>query len=123
MVTGLTAVFALSLQFHFGRAMSEELVLTKLTTASSKISAYIQGIDIDASRSIKVLKDVSVTSQHKFSEQEIRDLLVQVLQDNPMFYSIYYGKPDEDFYQVINLESSPVVREKYSPPIKTTGLS
>ncbi|MBN3561492.1 HD domain-containing phosphohydrolase [Aliamphritea spongicola] len=112
MVTGLTAVFALSLQFHFGRAMSEELVLTKLTTASSKISAYIQGIDIDASRSIKVLKDVSVTSQHKFSEQEIRDLLVQVLQDNPMFYSIYYGKPDEDFYQVINLESSPVVREK-----------
>ncbi len=112
MVTGLTATFALSLQFHFGKEMSEELILNKLTTASSKVSGYIQGIDIDASRSIKVLKDVSVTSKHKFSEEEVRDLFIQILQDNPLFYSIYYGKPDEDFYQVMNLESSPVVREK-----------
>ncbi|WP_261841219.1 HD domain-containing phosphohydrolase [Aliamphritea ceti] len=113
-VTGLTALLALSLKFHFTQAMSEELLLSKIANASSKISAYIQNLDIDASRSIKILKDVSITNTEKFSQQETRNLLIQVLKENPLFFSIYYAKANEDFYQVINLEASSTVRKELS---------
>ncbi|WP_418113117.1 HD domain-containing phosphohydrolase [Vibrio scophthalmi] len=110
--TVLTAIFAISLQYYFSRQMTEEHVLSKLTMASSEISDYIQQIDVNATSSAQILRTVSTAAEKQFSEKEIRDIFVQVLKDNPLFYSLYYGNNTEDFYQIINLESSPIVRER-----------
>ncbi|WP_260259162.1 HD domain-containing phosphohydrolase [Vibrio intestinalis] len=110
--TVLTATFAISLQYYFGRQMSEEHVLSKLTMASAEISEYIQQIEVNATSSARILRSVSVAAGHQFSEEDIRDIFVQVLSDNPLFYSLYYGNEFEDFYQIINLDSSPIVRER-----------
>ncbi|EGU31441.1 hypothetical protein VIBRN418_01423 [Vibrio sp. N418] len=110
--TVLTAIFAISLQYYFSRQMTEEHVLSKLTMASSEISDYIQQIDVNATSSAQILRTVSTAAEKQFSEKEIRDIFVQVLKDNPLFYSLYYGNSAEDFYQIINLESSPIVRER-----------
>lgn len=110
--TIFTAVFAISMQYYFSRQMSEEHVLAKLTMATAKVSEYIQQIESDATSSAKILRSLSMAVEHRFSEQETRGILVQILKDNPLFYSLYYGKANDDFYQIINLESSPIVRQK-----------
>lgn len=110
--TVITAAIAISLQYYFSKQMSQEHVLTKLTMASSDISEYIQQIEINATSSAQILRSVSSVANKQLSEQEIRDIFVQVLNDNPLFYSLYYGNEADDFYQIINLESSPIVRER-----------
>ncbi|MEH0761106.1 transporter substrate-binding domain-containing protein [Vibrio sp. 16] len=107
-----TSLFAIALQYMFTKQMSEEHVLNKLVMATSDVSEYIQQVDQNAKSSARILSSVSNTLNHTFSEQEIRTLLVQVLKDNPLFYSIYFGNEQDDFYQIINLESSPIVRQR-----------
>ncbi len=112
--TMMTALVAISLQYHFGKAMSQEQVMSKLTLASADVSDYVKEIELSASNSARILKSVAMATENKFTQQEIQTLITEVLEDNPMFYSIYYGKENEDFYQIINLNSSPIVREKMS---------
>ncbi|GAK83327.1 ABC-type amino acid transport signal transduction systems [Vibrio ponticus] len=110
--TVLTAAIAIGLQYFFTKQMSQEHVLNKLSAASADISEYIQQIEVNATSSAQILRSVSTAANQEFSEREIRDIFVQVLKDNPLFYSLYYGNEQEDFYQLINLESSPIVRER-----------
>lgn len=110
--TVLTAVVAISLQYYFGRQMAQEHALTKLTMASADISEYIQQVESNATSSAQILRSVSNATGDQFSESEIRDIFIQVLRDNPLFYSLYYANHQEDFYQIINLNSSPIVRER-----------
>ncbi|MGF1724718.1 HD domain-containing phosphohydrolase [Photobacterium nomapromontoriensis] len=110
--TLFTALCAITTQYYFSRQMSEEHVLSKLTTATAKVSEYIQQVEADATSSAKILRSVSMATDYRANEQEARAILVQVLKDNPLFYSLYFGSKNDDFYQIINLESSPVVRQK-----------
>lgn len=110
--TTLTALVAITLQFHFGKQASQEQLLSKLIMASAAISEYVNEMELSAASNTRLLKAISMADSDKFSQQEIRDLLVEVLRDNPLFYSIYYGKPNDEFYQIINLDSSPVVRQR-----------
>lgn len=110
--TLFTSVFAIGLQYVFTKQMSEEHVVSKLVMATTDVSEHIQEVDSNAKSSARILSSLSNTLDHKFSEQEIQTLLVQVLRDNPLFYSIYFGSDDEYFYQIINLESSPIVRQR-----------
>ncbi|EGA70441.1 hypothetical protein VISI1226_00210 [Vibrio sinaloensis DSM 21326] len=110
--TVITSLFAIGLQYVFTKQMSEEHVVSKLMMATTDVSEYIQEVDVNAKSSARILSSLSNTLDHQFSEQEIQTLLVQVLLDNPLFYSIYFGSDDEYFYQIINLESSPIVRQR-----------
>ncbi len=107
-----TAVFAISLQFIFTKNMAQEHVLSKLSIAASEVSEYIQQMDTNAQSSVRILSNLATNIDHQFSEQEVREILIQVLKDNPLFYSIYIGQDNETFYQIINLNSSPIVRER-----------
>ncbi|TFH90633.1 HD domain-containing phosphohydrolase [Vibrio ouci] len=110
--TAITACVAISLQYHFGKQMSQEAVLAKLKIASSDVSEYLQQVEMNATSSVRILRGVSTTIDHKFSDHEIRDIFTQILDDNPLFYSLYFGLNNDNFFQVINLESSPVVRDR-----------
>ncbi|ROV59462.1 phosphohydrolase [Vibrio ponticus] len=110
--TVITAAIAISMQYYFSKQMSQDHVLSKLSMASAEISEYIQQIEINASSSAKILRSVSIAAEHQLSERDIRDIFIQVLVDNPLFYSLYYGNQNEDFYQIINLDSAPIVRER-----------
>lgn len=110
--TVITSLFAIGLQYAFTKQMSEEHVLSKLVMATTDVSEYIQDVDLNAKSSARILSSLSKTIDHQFSESETKALLVQVLKDNPLFYSIYFGTDDEYFYQIINLESSSIVRQR-----------
>ncbi|MEZ9233506.1 HD domain-containing phosphohydrolase [Vibrio amylolyticus] len=114
LTTLLTTLCAISVQYYFSRQMSEELVLSKLSVTSSKVSEHIQKIDRNASNVARLLKNISLVTKYQFSEKQVTTIFTQALEDNPAFYSIYWGNDNDDFFQIINLESSPIVRDKIS---------
>lgn len=54
--TLFTASCAIGLQYYFGKQMSEENVLAKLTTASSGMGSYLELVDKNATNSVQILK-------------------------------------------------------------------
>ena len=48
----------------------------------------------------------------QISREESRDILTEAIKGNPLFYSIYIGSSNDNFFQIINLESFPQVRAK-----------
>ncbi|NOH80020.1 transporter substrate-binding domain-containing protein [Vibrio sp. RE86] len=110
--TAVTALFAISLQYYFGKQMSQEHVLSKLTMASSDVSEYLQQVEVSATSNVRLLRGFAASIDHDFTEKETRDIFTNILYDNPLFYSLYFGRKDENFFQVINLDSSPIVRQR-----------
>ncbi|WP_261884433.1 HD domain-containing phosphohydrolase [Vibrio pomeroyi] len=112
LATVLTAIVAVSLQYYFSKKMATEHTLSKLTMVSQDLSDYIGNIDSDAINTARLLSSVHRSISHQISREESRGILSEAIKDNPLFYSIYIGSSNERFFQIINLESSPFVRDK-----------
>ncbi|ARP38366.1 HD domain-containing phosphohydrolase [Vibrio syngnathi] len=112
LATFLTAVVAVSLQYYFSKKMATENTLSKLTMVSQELSNYIGAVDSDAANTARLLASVKRSISNKISKEESRSILSEAIKDNPLFYSIYIGSSNENFFQIINLESAPVIREK-----------
>lgn len=122
LATFLTAVVAVSLQYYFSKKMATENTLSKLTMVSQELSNYIGAVDSDAANTARLLSSVKRSISNKISKEESRTILSEAIKDNPLFYSIYIGSSNENFFQIINLESAPVVREKSVHNKRTVGL-
>jgi len=109
LITGLVAV---SLQYHFSKKMAVEHTVQSLSKASSDLSEYMQTLERDASSTARLLVSMSHIFDIQSNEEDLRNILAEIMTENALFYSIYIGSDNDDFYQVINLESSPIVREK-----------
>nr|WP_154138760.1 HD domain-containing phosphohydrolase [Vibrio metoecus] len=109
--TTLTALVAISLQFYFGKQESQEKVLSKLTMASTVIGEHVNEIALRASNNVRILNNISIVDGQKFSQNQVLEIFVEILRHNPLFYSIYYGKENEDFYQIIKLDSFANIRQ------------
>ena len=114
LVTALTAIFAMGMQYYFGQKMSQEHVISRLSTAAADVSEYIHQVDSNAISSTRMLKSFLSMSDHNFSEKEILTLFAQVLDENPFIQSLYVGSENEDFFQIINLKTSVTIRDKMS---------
>lgn len=112
LATVLTTLVAISLQYHFSKKMATEQALSMLSVSSTELSEHVQDLESDANSTAKLLASISSTLDMAADEMVIRDILSQAMADNPLFYSIYIGADNNQFYQVINLESSPIVRQK-----------
>ncbi|GIC77901.1 HD domain-containing phosphohydrolase [Moritella sp. F3] len=112
LATILTTLVAISLQYHFSQKMATEQALSMLSVSSAELSEYVQDLESDATSTAKLLVSISRTLDIDADEIDIRDILSKSMEDNPLFYSIYIGADNNQFYQVINLDSSPIVRDK-----------
>lgn len=110
--TTVTALLGIGMQYYFSKQMAEENVLTRLSMTAAEVSSHIHQIDINATSTASILRSIVDYSQTTFSEQEVRSVFIEVLGDNPEFYSLYYANQDEDFYQIINLHPSLNIRDK-----------
>ncbi|NOH96376.1 HD domain-containing phosphohydrolase [Vibrio sp. 99-70-13A1] len=112
LATILTAIVAVSLQYYFSKKMATEHTLSKLTMASEELSDFMGSIDSDAANTVRLLSSVNRSISNQLTKTEIRTILVEAIKDHPLFYSIYIGSSNDNFFQIINLESSPKVRDK-----------
>ena len=112
LATVLTAIVAVSLQYYFSKKMATEHTLSKLTMVSQDLSEYIGSVDLDAINTAHLLSSVNRSMSDQLSREESRDILSEAIKGNPLFYSIYIGSSNDNFFQIINLESFPQVRAK-----------
>ncbi|MGC3836596.1 hypothetical protein ACPSKX_21585 [Moritella viscosa] len=112
LATLITGFVAVSLQYHFSKKMAMEHTLQSLSKASFDLSAYIQNLERDASNTARLLVAMNQMFDIQSNEIELSNILAEIMIENSLFYSIYVGSENDDFYQLINLDSSPIVREK-----------
>ncbi|WP_117233907.1 HD domain-containing phosphohydrolase [Vibrio maerlii] len=110
--TILTAAIAIGLQYYFTKQMVKEHVLSRYKVSSTAITDYINKLDFDASYTTSLLTRVAHQFSDERSQEKLLPIFTQALSSNNQLYSAYIGGENEDFYQLINLHSSNLVRER-----------
>jgi len=109
LITGLVAV---SWQYYFSKNMAMENTVQSLSLASAELSEYAKNLDRNATSTARLLASISQMFDIQSNDKDLRNIFAEVMKENALFYSIYIGAENEDLYQLINLESSPIVRKK-----------
>lgn len=112
LMTTLTVAVAIGLQYYFTTSLAEESTLASYRQAASSTSEYINTMDRRARDATRLLSNYpGIVNESGVSEQT-RELFAKSLRDNPLFYAIYIGFANGDFYELVNLNSSSVVRHQ-----------
>ncbi|KFZ39190.1 hypothetical protein HR45_02015 [Shewanella mangrovi] len=112
--TLLTAVVALSLQYHFSFSLAKDNVEQSFRHFGAEVGRSLKQLDRDASSTVKILaKQEQATALAEVAPNRL-PLFAEFMRANPMFYAIYMGFDDGDMYEVINLDSSPQIRIMYN---------
>jgi HD-GYP domain-containing protein (c-di-GMP phosphodiesterase class II)/ABC-type amino acid transport substrate-binding protein len=114
--TTLTAIIAISLQFYFSRTMAIDAALSKYQHTANNTSQYLSTIDSNAIQITRILAKHTQLTQEDSAENWVNShtlpLFSEVMKNNRIFYAIYLGFPNGDFYEVVNLNSSTTARRQ-----------
>lgn len=109
--TLITACIAIGLQYYFSRAMAIESALAQHQITAQNTSNYIESIENRATQITRLLAQYPTLVNTQDESPSMRDLFAEVMRSNSIFYSIYLGFANGDFYEVINLENSQGARK------------
>lgn len=112
LATVITAAIAIGLQYYFSKAMATESALKYYEQASRNASSYLSQIDVQASNVTKLLSSFDQLVENENVNPEALDTFAEVMKINPLFYAIYIGLPNGDFYELINLDAHPIIRSQ-----------
>lgn len=111
--TILTATIAIFLQYHFSKEIAKEHVFSRYNRTASSITDYINRLDTEACNT--TLLFAQITKQHIDRSGDIfplAELFAEALHANNNLYSIYVGNEKDEFFQLINLDTSVLIRDK-----------
>lgn len=110
LMTSLTLLVAISLQYYFTSSLAVESTLMTYRQFAASTSDYLTAMDRRAVDATRILAgNPEILSEDRVTERT-RDLFAEVLEENPLFYAAYIGFDDGDFYELINLNTSEAVR-------------
>ncbi len=116
LATVLTALLAVGLQYKFTRLMASEAAVSRFSGLADSTGEFLNSMDSQAAQTARLLASypglVQVQEQGPWASPEVRELFAELLRNNPMLYAIYLGFDNGDFYELINLNSGPVVRRQ-----------
>ncbi|MCL9783369.1 transporter substrate-binding domain-containing protein [Vibrio sp. S4M6] len=110
LVTILTAVVALSIHYYFISSTLKSNQLDEFADLASDISHDIQSLDNRMGSTVTMLSNILTTKP--MDTDRWLPILVATLEASPMIYSAYIGTQHDEFYQLINLDSSVNLRQK-----------
>jgi HD-GYP domain-containing protein (c-di-GMP phosphodiesterase class II)/ABC-type amino acid transport substrate-binding protein len=108
--TTLTAVLAIGLQYYFGQSMARQAATDLYSTASSGITEKLTSIGRINGNVIDLLANNGVLGDAVNPLARLQ-VFTELLQKNPLYYGIYLGSGDGSFFEVINLDTTDVVRQ------------
>lgn len=111
--TLITAAVALTLQYHFSFSLAKDNVEENFRDFSEEVGQALQQLDESAASTVRILAKQQSFSRLEAVPEQTLDLFAEFMRTNPMFYAIYVGFDDGDIYEVVNLESSPIMRRQY----------
>ena len=110
--TTLTALIAIGLQFYFSRTMAIETALSKYQSNAESTRSYLNSIDTNAFHLTRILaKHPQILKEGEINPDTL-GLFTDIMENNRLFYAIYLGLGNGDFYEVVNLNSSNTARRQ-----------
>jgi HD-GYP domain-containing protein (c-di-GMP phosphodiesterase class II)/ABC-type amino acid transport substrate-binding protein len=112
LATTLTAGLAIGLQYYFGHQQARDSARTLYTVAAASVASELQGISERNTNLIGLMaENPSLESQTERANQT--SAFAAAMRNNPLIHAIYLAHEDGTFFQLINLESGPAVRQSY----------
>ena len=108
----LVAVVAITTQYYVNKNVAESTLATRYQQTLANIRDYLESIDTRAFQEINELKQLPRLLENPQISDETRQLLVAVMQRNPLFQSIYLGHQNGEVEKLINLQASPTLRQQ-----------
>ena len=110
LATVVTASIAIGLQFHFSRAMAIDSAASRYRHTAAITNEYLDDIDIKACQIIETLSKHPSLIRENTVDAGTFPLFAGMMAHNPIFYGVYIGFGNGDFFEVINLDSSHTAR-------------
>jgi HD-GYP domain-containing protein (c-di-GMP phosphodiesterase class II) len=107
----LTAILAISLQYHFGHVLAKEAASDIYTRAASGAAAELQSVALRTRKITELLVEYSEFSDGAIEGAKIRTFTT-VLRQNPLFYGVQLGSAGGTFFQVVNLKDREDIRKE-----------
>lgn len=120
--TLLTAAIAIALQFYFSKKLATEYALESFSSTSDQVGEFIRGQDLTVSNIAQLLSTIYQYSGIDTSFSNSRNIYSELLLSNPMVYSIYRANYREDFFQLINMEAHPLIKERLNAQVSDRWL-
>jgi HD-GYP domain-containing protein (c-di-GMP phosphodiesterase class II)/ABC-type amino acid transport substrate-binding protein len=111
LATALTAALAIGLQYYFGHALATRAAEDRYALAAASVASELGGIGAVNTNVLELLADNPSLPDDRQREEQLRTF-IRVLQNNPLYHSVYLGRGDGSFLEAINLHSSEVARQK-----------
>ncbi|MGR5119837.1 HD domain-containing phosphohydrolase [Vibrio astriarenae] len=110
LATVMTAAAAVSLQYYFSSQFASERAISEFSTAANHFSDDVNDFDTRMTHATKLMRDIVAESSGE--ERDWLRLFSGLADAKNEVYSVYFGAEDDTFYQVVNLSSSEVVRDR-----------
>jgi HD-GYP domain-containing protein (c-di-GMP phosphodiesterase class II)/ABC-type amino acid transport substrate-binding protein len=110
--TVITASVAISLQYFFSTDMATESTLSVYQKTAASTRDYLSAVDSRAAAATRILSQFTRFVGDSGITADSRQLFAEAMHRNPLFYAIYIGFPNGDFYELINLEADPAIRKQ-----------
>ncbi len=111
-VTAMTALVAVALQYHFSAQMAGESALSSYRQAAGRTGDYLAAMDRNAKSTLRLLAVEFDAQNDSLASRKTLSLFATVLRGHASFYAVYLGFPNGDLYDLINLDSGPNVRRR-----------
>ena len=109
-VTVFVSLVAIGLQYYFGQQMARSVAQNSYLYVSDSIVSQLTAIESQSANAVSIISEYPSLTEAQ-NETAIRRLFSEVLLQNPVFYGLYIGRPNGDFYELINLEASQEARQ------------
>ena len=123
LVTTLTALVALGLQYYSGQRLANSSATKQYTVISDGIADKWRHIGELNGNVIELLANNPTLAQRDQRDQQLA-VASKIMLRNPLYYGIYIGQKDGSFMELINLDTSEIARKFYkaTPTDKWLGV-
>lgn len=110
LATIVTASIAIGLQYYFSNTMATESAVKLYNLTAKNTSSYLTQVDNRATNTTQLLSNFDDLVTDGAFNPEAQQAFAEVMRTNSLFYAIYIGMPNGDFYELINLDAHPIIR-------------
>lgn len=122
LATVVTAVIAISLQYHFSKNMATESASQLFSLSSQKTQEHLQSLDQRAKNVTRMFAKFGDLVEDNKVSNSVGPVFSEVLKSSNDFYAVYIGFANGDLYELVNLDASPLIRAQVDASISDRWL-
>ncbi len=112
--TLITTTAAVSLQYLFSSRIATDVVTSYATGFAKHIQSNVTDLKQKAAHAVELLAhNNAMISENRVMTDTVDQLFSGLLKNNNELYAVYIGLENGDFYEIINLEASPAIRQSF----------